>query len=255
MLERRIRRRLIATKSAGFCEYLDYLENNQNEIDNLLDVLTINVSMFFRDNLTFEYLKKEIIPSIISEKTIAHDNSLRIWSAGCSTGEESYSMAILINESIAKETPWLISYIIATDIDKKALQKAQEAVYPFESIKDIKYWLLNRYFTREKDCFKLVPEIKKIVNLSVHDLTDKRHYVPPDSVYGDFDIVLCRNVLIYYCLEYQDVIFSNLYRSLTRNGYLVLGETEAPTIEYQRYFKRLNPSCHIYQRLNSRRSK
>ena len=247
MVERRINHRLIATKSVNFHEYQHYLEKYPAEIENLLNVLTINVSRFFRDTLTFEYIAKIILPAIVSNKRQTHNNSLRIWSVACASGEEPYSIAILINEMLKKKDITLDLNIFATDIDDRALRRAQEGVYSFDQVADIKYGLLKKYFTIKDDSFVVIPKIKKLVNFSTYDILDKRRYVPPESVFGNFDIVFCRNILIYFQIEYQDIIFDKLYRSLAGNGYLVLGTSEVPIAQYRKRFRRVNECCHIYQ--------
>jgi len=247
IIERRISKRLAATRSTNYPDYLSFLKVHPRELDSLIDVLTINVSRFFRNTLTFEYIADRVLPAIVAQKAETFDTALRVWSAGCSTGEEPYSVAILINELIEKEKLKLHLNIFATDIDKGALKKAQAGVYPFENIKGIKYRLLKKYFTIDDESYKLNSEIKELVSFAVYDMLDKKTYVPPESVFGNFDLVLCRNVLIYFQTEYQDIIFDKLYRSLSKNGYLVLGEAENPIIKYQRYFVKENECCHVYR--------
>ena len=248
MVERRIKKRLTSTKTKDPNEYLHYLKRHPDELDKLVDALTINVSRFFRDTLTFEYIADRILPAIVYQKKNTLDHSLRVWSAGCSMGEESYSIAILINELFEKEEQNLDVNIFATDIDKGVLKKAREAVYPFESIKSVKYGLLTKYFETRDGLFRLVPKIRKLVTVVSYDILDKKSYVPPESIFGAFDMVFCRNVLIYFNMEYQDLIFGKLYRSLAKNGYLILGEAEIPTLKYQRFLKKVNECCHIYQK-------
>ena len=248
MIERRVRKRLSATRTKDYSEYVRFIQKQTDELDNLIDVLTINVSRFFRDTLPFEYIAARVLPAVVFEKKESLDHSMRVWSAGCSMGEEAYSIAILINELFKKEELDLDVHIFATDIDNKALIKAREAVYPFESIKDVKYELLKKYFVAKDKSFRLIPEIKDLVSFSAYDMIDKKSYAPPESVFGTFDMVLCRNILIYFNAEYQDLIFDKLHRSLAKNGYLVLGETEIPSIKYQRHFSKVNECCHIYQK-------
>lgn len=249
MLERRVRQRFPSTKCKDYTEYLHYLQENSDELDNLIDVLTINVSRFFRDTLTFEYIADRVLPVIVRQKGGTIDRSLRIWSAGCSMGEEPYSIAILINECFKKEALNFQTHIFATDIDSKILKKAQKAAYPYESVKNAKYRLLKKYFAFKGESFQLKPEIKDMVSFSVYDILDKKSYVPPESVFGSFDMVLCRNVLIYFDAEHQDQIFDKLYRSLSKRGYLVLGEAEIPSAKYQRRFRKVIECCHIYQKI------
>jgi len=249
MLERRIQKRLYTTKIQNIEDYSNFLHEDPNELDCLIDVFTINVSRFFRNSLSFEYIRKAIIPELFLDKIKAHDQNLRIWSAGCSFGEEPYSMAILINEFVEKEKMSMNLSIFATDIDKKALKRASEGRYNPNSIKNVKYGLIEKYFTLNDDYFEIDPKIKKLVQFSFYDLIDKYHSVPSESIYGGFDLVLCRNVLIYFELEHQKLIFNKLYKSLNPNGYLVLGEAEVPIEEFKHKFKRVNNCCKIYRKL------
>jgi chemotaxis protein methyltransferase CheR len=248
MVERRIQQRFASIKCESSNDYLHYLKENSDELDHLIDALTINVSRFFRDTLTFEYIADRILPAIFHEKKKAADGSIRVWSAGCAKGEEPFSIAILIQELLDKEGLKSKTSIFATDIDSKILEKAQKEAYPFDSIKSMKYRLLKKYFTSEGEAFQLMPIIRNLVSFSVYDILDKKSYAPPDSIFGGFDMVFCRNVLIYFDTEHQDKIFEKLYRSLTQNGYLILGEAEIPSTKYQRRFRKVNECCHIYQK-------
>jgi chemotaxis protein methyltransferase CheR len=249
MLERRIDQRLTATACKDFGEYLFCLQENPDELDRLLDVITINVSRFFRDTLTFELIADRLLPAISREKALSSDHSLRVWSAGCARGEEPYSLAILIHELLRKEEVSMNLHLFATDIDNRALKDARKALYPLSSVENIKHRLLTKYFTPDGASFRLVPEIKKRVSFSLYDMLDKKHSVPPETIFGNFDIVLCRNLLIYFNIEYQEMIFSRLYHSLANHGYLILGEAEAPTIKYQRHFSRVFDFSPIYRKI------
>jgi len=248
MIERRVNQRLSATSCKTYPEYLRYLKKQPGELDHLVDVLTINVSRFFRDTLTFEYIADRILPEIVYKKKKTSDPSLRIWLAGCSMGEEPYSIAILINELFEKEEMEVDINIFATDIDARTLKKAEKAIYPSESIKNVKYRLLKKYFVPKGESFRLIAKIKDMVSFSPYDLLDKRSYAPPESIFGSFDMIFCKNVLIYFNAEHQDLIFDKLYRSLGKGGYLILGEAEAPSTKYQRRFRKVNTCCHIYQK-------
>ncbi len=248
VVENRVCKRLEETQSASYAEYLDFLEKNPDETHELLDALTINVSRFFRNTWSFEVIDHQILPAILLKKMEQKNSSLRIWSAGCSHGEEAYSIAILLQELMAKQNYKIDLDIFATDIDQKAIQAAQTGKYPLESVEDVKYGLLKKHFVMNEMSFQLKPEIKELVAFSFFNLLDKKSYAPPESVFANFDIVLCRNVLIYLEQEPQDIVFEKLYRSLAENGFLVLGEFEIPPIKYQKYFKKVNECCHIYQK-------
>ena len=277
MLARRITQRLTATSSANFRDYLSFLQKNPNELDLLIDVITINVSRFFRDTLTFELIADRILPVIIQEKDRSQDHSLRIWSAGCAKGEEPYSLAILIHELLEKTGghckkrgnpcrsdqglsteyqygkplpfPPFSVHIFATDIDVGALKDAGKACYPLTSVDNIKHRFLAKYFAPEGTSFRLIPEIRDMVTFTPYDMLDKKHGVPPESVFGAFDLVLCRNLLIYFNSEYQETIFTKLYNSLAKNGILILGEAETPPMAYQRHFRRVFDFSPIYQKI------
>lgn len=250
MLERRIQKRLCATKCNDFRAYLNFLHQLPDELDQLIDVFTINVSRFFRNSLSFELIRKIIIPDLLINKINAQELSLRVWSAGCSFGEEPYSMAILLNEIVEKEKSSIKPVIFATDIDKKALKQASIGSYRFNSIRNVKYGLLDKYFNIENEKFILNPQLKEQVHFSFHDLLDEKSSVPSESIYGNFDIVLCRNVMIYFEKEYQNLIFNKLYKSLKPNGYLVLGEAEVPTKSLKHKFRKINNCCKIYQKVD-----
>lgn len=246
MIGRRVQKRVLATSCGNVDKYFEFLYLNQLEIDNLVDSLTIKVSHFFRNALTFEYLQKVILPNLITKKLDANDKNLRIWSAGCSLGEEAYSIAIIINEILSKEDVDLQLHIFATDIDKNAIQFAQKGCYNFKSLENVKLGILNKYFSQDENQFVVNSEIRKRIHFSFYDLLDKKSYVPNDSIFGGFDIVFCRNVLIYFNPEYQEIIFDKLYKSLNCNGLLILGEVESPSEKYRNKYKQENNCCKIY---------
>lgn len=249
MVERRVAQRFPLTRCKDWDNYFYYLQENPGELDRLIDVLTINVSRFFRNPLMFEYLADRILPAVCHQKKTIKTHSLRVWSAGCSMGEEPYSTAILINEFFKGEALKPYVNIFATDIDGKILEKAQKAIYPLENIENVKCGLLKKYFSTQGESFQLIPGIRDMVSFSVYDLLDNHSCVPPESIFGDFDMVFCRNVLIYFNTAYQEKIFDKLYRALAQNGYLVLGEAEIPSLKYERCFRRVNDCCHIYQKI------
>lgn len=250
MLERRIHKRLLATGCKNYDEYIEYLNQHNDELDNMIDVFTINVSHFFRNSLTFEYIRKIVLPDIISDKSKDPDASLRIWSAGCSFGEEPYSMAMIVDDTLQRETFSIDVNIFGTDIDKKALKKAAIGTYGSNSIKNTKYNYIEKYFTQAENQFNVDPKIKSMVRFSFHDLLGKNDTVPSDSIFGGFDVVLCRNVLIYFEPEFQIRIFNKLYKSLKPNGYLVLGESEVPIESFRYKFKRECNICKIYRKID-----
>jgi chemotaxis protein methyltransferase CheR len=247
MVKRQLNQRLEKTGTGTVPEYYAYLQSHPDELDHLIDALTINVSGFFRDPLVFNYLSSKILPKLISEKETSGKHPFRIWSAGCAAGEEPYSVAMEFSELLKNVTTDLTVNIFATDIDAGAIEKARAATYAPESLNNVRFEYLM-HFKQKGGSFSLKRDITQKVNFSRYDLLDKKNYCPPESLYGDFDVVLCRNVLIYYNTHYQNRIFTKLYRSLKENGYLVLGETEAPPRRFQGFFRKVNECCHIYKK-------
>jgi chemotaxis protein methyltransferase CheR len=249
LIERQLKQRFSSTGCHDTAQYLDYLKSNPYELDSLLEILTIHVSCFFRDTLTFEYIADKILPEIVNNKKESNDRSLRVWSAGCSMGEEAYSAAILIHELLEKESLNFDFHIFATDIDEKILLKATRATYPFESVSGVKFGLLKKYFGIKEDVFQLIPKIRDSVSFSIYDILDKKTIVPSESVFGSFDLVFCRNLLIYFDPEHQEEIVRKLYRSLSKNGFLVLGGAEIPPAKYKACLSKVIACCHIYQKI------
>ena len=250
LIDRQITQRLNSNNLSSVSEYFSLIKHNPAELDLLIDSLIINVTQFFRDAITFAYLDEIIFPNLIHKKINNKEHLLRIWSAGCSTGEEPYSAAISINEEFKKNDVQIDVSIFATDFDKKILTKAKRAVFDFNSVKNIKYSLLKKYFYQKNKHYILHTEICDMVLFSFFNMLDQNRFSPPDSVYGDFDMIFCCNLLIYYEMEQQNLIFKKLYRSLAKNGYLVLGEAEIPVNPYRRYFRKLSDCCHIYQKIS-----
>ncbi|BAX81058.1 CheR family methyltransferase [Labilibaculum antarcticum] len=248
-LHRRITRRMLATNTNNYSEYLEYLKKNTNEIEALQDILTINVSHFFRNSFTFEYLSKIIIPKIINNKIKANNPTLRIWSAGCSTGEEAYSISILIDNYLQKNNLHINLSIFATDIHQKSLDFAKKGEYPAESLKETKLEIITNYFSQLDGKYTILPKIKEMVHFSAFNLLNNQQYAPEESIYGDFDLILCRNVLIYFNKGYQEIIFNKLYKSMNSSSFLILGEAEEPTGIYEKRFHKESIYFKIYNKL------
>ncbi|WP_186441066.1 CheR family methyltransferase [Desulfamplus magnetovallimortis] len=267
-------------------EYYEYLQSHPEELEHLIDSLIIQVSSFFRDPLVFNYLFCKVLPEIIASKSASGEPSIRIWSAGCATGEEAYSIAMQMGELLEKsrtgsgigiETSLTGSgtaiekslkgsgtaiekrlagngssmgfTVFATDINEKTLDNARKAVYAPEHLENMPFKYI-RHFNRIGNGYSPKNYIKQPVTFSRYDLLDKKSYCPPESVFGGFDLVLCRNLLIYYNTRYQNIIFTKLHRSLNDNGYLVLGETEMPTGQFQDSFTRISDCCQIFKKIN-----
>lgn len=249
MLERRIEYRLVQTKIKNHQDYYASLLNSPEETTQLLDSCLINVSSFFRDSLSFEILNKAVIPKIISKKIKCGDNNIRIWSSACANGEEPYTLAILFHHYLKTEKINLEVNIYATDLDQTALKKAKLGIYPLESIQDVKLEFYSHYFNTFEDQVQICDEIKNMVTFSSYNLLSKNTYAPSESIFAEFDLILCRNILIYLKPHYQHQIFNKICKSLLEDSFLMLGESESIDSDSIKEFKQINSLSKIYKKV------
>tara|TARA_R110001583_G_scaffold74156_5_gene205590 strand:+ start:17822 stop:18682 length:861 start_codon:yes stop_codon:yes gene_type:complete len=247
-LIRRINRRLKATNSLDYKSYINYLKNNIIEFDHLADILTINISRFFRDAFTYHYIRRIIIPKLFAEKIRTRNNDIRIWSAGCATGEEPYSIAMILDQYINDNKLDFKVNIFATDINEKSLNTARNAEYTEEVFQEIEFAYLSKYFTSQNNKYKLIQKIKDQVHFSTFDLLSKKSQAPEESIFGNFDIIFCRNVLIYFNNEYQHRILKKLRNTMHESSYLILGESEDPLLKHSNLFLRNTDLFKIFQK-------
>ncbi len=233
---RRIRARMIALGIKSFSEYLKYLRTHPQEADKLLDSLSINVSEFFRDPWVWDVLKK-VFRKIVDEKKI---KVLRIWSAGCSRGEEPYSISILLHEVLGKKISEYSITIYATDIDRDALRSAERGIYTISSLKNLSKFMLEKYFIKiSPTTYMVKPEIKKLVKF-------KRHDMIKDPPFMFMDAIFCRNVLIYFSRELQEKVLRKFHMALRTGGILVLGASEYAFGDVLKLFKPLDARARIF---------
>lgn len=248
MLRRRLARRLLALGTESYQEYTKTLNTHPEEYKELFDSLIISVSHFFRNPLTFEFLYQVVLPEMITHKEQSRDALIRVWSAGCAHGEEPYSVAILLAELLGERLKDYLVTIYATDIDTDALNKAKVGKYTEDSILEVKTGFLNKYFHYKNGSYQIGEDIKALVDFSFHDLTSEKVVVPSQSVFTNFDLVLCRNVLIYFNRELQKRVINNLKTVLNEKGYLVLGEAETLSDDAHSSFICRDGLCKIYQK-------
>lgn len=212
--EAQMKRRLTSLyEKKGFQSFKDFaaaLEKDQALLNETLDRMTINVSEFYRNYKRWEVLETAILPLIKTSKP------LKIWSAACSTGEEPYTLAMLLDQQKG-----LSGYqIMATDIDEKALEKAKKGVYQERSLQEVPTSVKDRYFTQNANrSYEVKPEIKK-------NITFKKHNLLADRYEQDFDLIVCRNVFIYFTESAKEELYLKMAHSLKKNGVLFVGSTE-----------------------------
>ena len=243
---RRLRGRMNATARPTLAAYGAYLESNPEEFARLVNSLLIKVTEFFRDPKLFDYLREHLLPELIAE-TRREGRELRIWSAGCSTGEEAYSAAIVVAEALGDDFPWPEVRIFATDIDREAIAFARRGIYPPAALKSLPAGARDRYFVKSDGGYEVGKRLRAIMVFGEHDLGER-------APFPRIDLLLCRNVLIYFATPMQRLALETFAFSLRPGGRLVLGTSEsvmalpAPFEEEQarlRVFRRLPGSYAI----------
>ncbi len=219
-VQRRIAVRMRACGVHTYGDYLTLLEQTPEELDRLTDALTINVTRFFRNAETWHAVRAIVLPALVRSPS----SGLRAWSAGCSSGEEAYSLAVLAAQWLEERDDSRALdrlQIDATDIDRASLQRAQEGWYRHESTADVPPDLLTRHFAMEGTGFRVNEGLRSRVRVRRLDL----NLQPP--LRKDYDLILCRNVLIYFDRRTQERLFQVFDGALAPGGYLVLGKVEA----------------------------
>ena len=234
---RRIARRMQVTRSSDLTGYYDYLRDNTDEAQALLADLLISVTTFFRDKEAWESLKKLALPHLFENRDPA--DPVRAWICGCATGEEAYSVAMLLLEEIGRHEVRPPIQIFASDLDARALSAAREGRYPAEIEADVNEDRLRRFFTREGDMYRVRQELRDIVLFAHHDLLK-------DPPFSRVDLITCRNVMIYLDRELQEQVCSTFNYALNACGYLMLGPSE--TADHPpALFRNLDRNARIYQ--------
>ncbi|MFX0087233.1 MAG: CheR family methyltransferase [Candidatus Hodarchaeota archaeon] len=234
---RRIQTRMRKIGIRTYRDYRNYLENNPQEPKMLVSSFSINVTHFFRDRDLFIELQRKVIPQILESK------SVHIWSAGCAVGPEPYSIAMLIYRLGVKKQPISIN-ILATDISQEFLDQAILGRYPRELLKELDPSEIQEFFLKlDNDEFQLNESIRNYVKFKKHDLRTQ----PPGS---DFDLILCRNVLIYFSRSQSKQLFKRFHSSLKSRGYLVIGSCELLHPSVKDKFETIDTQNRIYRRLD-----
>ncbi len=214
---RRIERRISLCKCASLEEYLTYFETHPEEIETLQREFLIGVTRFFRDTAAYKNIKEKALPEIINSK--GSNDQIRVWVAGCSTGEEAYSLAILFDELFEEAGIKQDLKIFATDIDRNALETAARGIYPLSIAADASFERLGKYFFKNGDGYQIQPHIRKQIVFAYHNLAQ-------DPPFPRIDLVSCRNLLIYLQPVLQKKVLNNFRFSLNEGGFLFLGSSE-----------------------------
>ncbi len=213
-LMRRLQRRMRLVGVDAFADYQDYLEVHPEEFAQLFNALLINVTAFFRDEPSWAYLRDELLPKIV-----AGEGAIRAWSAGCASGEEAYSITMLLAELLGRERLRERVKVYATDLDEHALNQARSASYTQKQVGAVPPALLEKYFAREGDRYVFDKELRRSVIFGRHDLI-------LDAPISRANVLICRNTLMYFNTEAQGRILARLHFALADDGVLFLGKAE-----------------------------
>lgn len=209
-MKRRINSLMKRNDISGYENYYRALKHDKDLLREFLDYITINVSEFFRNPSQWKVLEKDILPKLLDNK-----KRIKVWSTACASGEEPYSIALLFKDLNILDN----AYILATDIDKLALQHARKGIYSEKSIKNVPKKLLSRYFVKKGDQYIIDENIKNKVDFQYINLLE-------DNFPTNCDLILCRNVMIYFTEEAKEKLYKKFYNALSDNGIFFVGSTE-----------------------------
>jgi chemotaxis methyl-accepting protein methylase len=223
-------------------EYVSLIRTDPDEFDRLLHVLTIHVTDFFRDRTLYDFFLNLLFPELIERKFDNKLRTLRFWCAGCSSGEEPVSLAIILEEALQRSGKPIHYRIYGTDIDRKALEAAKAGLYGDFDVRNVAPVYLEKYFNREGAGYRIAPPIALKIKYSFHNVME------PFPRACRLDMVLCRNVLIFLERKSQKAVFSNIRPALSHAGYLVLGKVEKLHEDFSSLFSVVNFRERVYRK-------
>ncbi|HEX4307348.1 MAG TPA: CheR family methyltransferase [Solirubrobacterales bacterium] len=241
-LERRIRKRIGEVGLDNYEDYVGHLEANPREFSELFNTILINVTGFFRDPEAWDYLLEDILPELVER--VPDDEQIRVWSAGCASGQEAYTAAICLLEVLGEETFRRRVKIYATDIDEEALAEARSAIYPPKALEDMPKELADKYFVENGRGFGFRADLRRSVIFGRNELLQ-------DAPISRIDLLICRNVLMYFTVEAQTRILSQLNFALRDRGYLFLGKSEM-LVRHSDFFTPVDIKRRIFHRIPRR---
>jgi len=225
-LARRIRKRMHEAGATDFLDYRDRLESSAEEFGHLFNTILINVTSFFRDAETWTFLQHEIMPELIADTE--HAREIRVWSAGCASGEEAYSLAITFAEALGIEECAKRVKIYGTDVDDEALRDARAGLYPPKNLESFPGQLRDKYFEQNGTQFAFRPDLRRRVIFGRHDITR-------DAPISRLDLLVCRNTLMYFNVETQSQVIDRFHFALREGGFLFLGKAEMLLSDGERF--------------------
>jgi chemotaxis protein methyltransferase CheR len=241
-----INKRMASVSASTFEDFAMLISKNPQEAEGFFQSLNINYSEFFRNPLTFAVLEQLVLPSVFGEKQKTGKNQIRIWSAGCAAGQEAYSVAILMDEFQKMKRHSFSYHIFATDISEDALALAQKGSYDFKTVQNVPLKHISNYFDFHDNEYNISQKLKEKIDFSFYDLLDDKTTCPPISIYGEFDLILCSNILFYYRPDVRHTILDKISACLPCGGYLVTGEAENSIVRQTKLFSPVSYSASVF---------
>ncbi len=217
ILESRLKERLRKSGKESIDDYFQLIASKEEEMKTLLDSVTTNLTRFFRNTAHFDTLQHYVIPDLVKYKKEKGENSIKIWSAGCSTGEEPYSIAMMLKDQLP---PGFTGEVTASDLSLKSLMTAKEGFYPDARMNGVPEHYLKKYFERIGNGYTVQDEIKKLVTFDYHNLKN-------DSGKRNLDVIFCRNVIIYFDEMAQQAVMDKFWHALGGHSYMFIGHSES----------------------------
>jgi two-component system CheB/CheR fusion protein len=236
---RRLHRRLYATGMPDLAAYRQYLDSHPDEYQQLVSSFLIKVTEFFRDPELFVALKEQVLPELITAAR-TRGNVLRLWSAGCATGEEAYSLAILVAEALEAELDQYSVQIFATDVDEASIAFARQGIFPAAALNGASPERQAKYFRKLDGNYEIVDSVRNLLVFGLHDLG-------VSAPFPRIDLAMCRNVLMYFTRDLQMRVLQGFAFSLSNSGYLVLGSAESTNLVTE-YFTPASRTLKLYRR-------
>ena len=236
---RRIMKRLRENHLETYEEYMDLLDSNPEEYNKLIDTVLINVTEFFRDPEAWEALENVVIQKILSRKS--KKEQIRIWSASCASGEEAYSIAILLVDKLGDALGDYDIKIYGTDIDENALKEARNGIFSLDRMKNVSQERVKKYFTREGKEYRIKSYIRHMISFGRHDLIT-------NAPLPRIDLIICRNVLIYFTADLQSRLMKKFYYALNDNGHIFFGKSES-MLQGSKLFQPVDKKWRIFSRI------
>lgn len=254
-LAKSLDRRLAAGGGSSIPAYLARLAEDRVEAEAFCASLNINHSEFFRNPLTFALLEQRILPGLMEARKAGPSSELRVWSAGCAAGQEIYSLILLLEDLARARGQPVPVRIFATDIDPDSLAAARQGRFAEEAVQNVRHRHLRDYFTLTGGSYAIAPRLRARVDFSTYDLREENSTCPPASLYGDFDLILCCNVMFYYRPDIRRRLLDKFCHALAPGGYFVTGEAECDLVVKHDALRAVVPAATVFQKHHASRRK